>query len=272
MNLLGCFKIVPDLDILAEQDFIADDDLLVDVRFVRTIWNCFDESALEMMLKLSDSSESLDIYFRLQALTIGKTACNSYLKTLYALGYEKAVRIECEEDLRFRPERTAGLIAGYVSQKGGQDVIIMGRESSDGDNAKTPLLTAEYLGWPCISQVIEIKPEDDTHLRVKSEVDDGILTQIIKCPCVLSVGNAPGSYLRVPTLKDRMKSSKKPIETIMADEIKCACEEHTLETTKLTSLEYVDNSREGVLIKGETPTEKADVLYQLYLKGRLNKG
>ena len=60
MKILGCFKIVPDLDLIAEEDWTADDRLRVDTGYAKLLWNCFDEGALEMMLKLSDLSEGSD--------------------------------------------------------------------------------------------------------------------------------------------------------------------------------------------------------------------
>lgn len=272
MNILGCFKVVPDLEMLSDEDWAADEKNMVNVSFVKNLWNCFDESALEMILKLSDLSESFNMLLQPAALTIGGNDCDAYLKTLYALGYKKAVRIECDQDLRFWPELTARLIAEYVSQKSSQDVIVMGRQSPEGDNGKTPLLTAEELGWPCITQVIDIKPVDEKHLKIKSQTDDGILTQIIETPCVLSVGNAPNSYLRVPTLKDRMRLGKQPIDVFtmenfnLSDEFMNASQEY-----RITELTKIDTNREGIIITGDTAEEKAYKLYHMYLKGRLDK-
>ena len=71
MRILGCFKAVPALDLLREEDWVADDSLRVDTEYVKLEWNCFDEGALEMMRKLSDLSEGLNVVFELDALTVG---------------------------------------------------------------------------------------------------------------------------------------------------------------------------------------------------------
>lgn len=269
IKLLGCFKIVPDLELLAEEDWTADDSNRVDTSFVKTAWNCFDEGALEMMLKLSDQAESFGIDFQLDAVTVDGPRSENYLKTLYALGFEKAVRIECEEDLQFWPELTAGLITEYVSQTGGQDVVIMGRQSADGDNGKTPLLAAEQLGWPCITQVIGLDPVDDRHIKVVSMAEGGICTQVVACPAVLSVGDAPCSYLRVPTLKDRMKKGKRPIEVVTMEELGVKADfDDLIPATLLKELEPVHQTRAGVIIDGQTTQEKVHNLYHSYLKGR----
>lgn len=268
MKILGCFKVVPDLDLVAEEDWIADDQLQIDTSYVRILWNCFDEGALEMMLKLSDLSEGFDVVYELNALTIGRRLHEPFLKTLYALKFSHTARIEAEEDISFCPEQTAGMIADYVRKVAPQDVIVMGTQSSDGSNMKTPLLTAEELGWPCITQVTGIEPADEEHLKVRSQEDGLDVIQIIKTPCVLAVGNAPCAYLRVPTLKDKMKLGKQPIELIQKEQLSMGKADCTVE---LVSLEKMDNHRDTILIEGDSPEEKAEILYHSYLKERLEK-
>lgn len=268
MKLLGCFKIVPDLDLVAEEDWKADANLWIDTGYVKPSWNCFDESALEMMLKLSDLSEGFDIVYELNALTIGKQRYESFLKTLYALGFNRGTRIAMEEEQNFCPEMIACGIANYVKNKEKQDVILIGSQSSDGSNRKTPYLLAEDLGWPCITQVLGLEPVDKTHLKVTSEVQGGHMVQLVEVPCVLAVDNAPSSYLRIPTLKDKMKLGKKPIEQVTTKELGI---ESVKTNMRLVSLETVNKKRNTIWIEAGTPQDKAKELYEKYLKGRLGK-
>ena len=255
---------------LPEDDWVYDENFYIDVKYVKNMWNCFDESALEMMLKLSDLSEGFNVLYNLEALTIGNSKCDAYLRTLYALGYKKAVRVEYDDDLRFKPEMVAGTVAGYVNKKQNIDVVVMGRQTSDGNNEKTPLILAEYLGWPCITQVMKVEPVDENCLKIINETDEGVLTQIVKTPCIISVGNVSESYLRVPTLKDRMKLGKQPIELYTPEEL-YENPENIIERVELCNIEKVDNSRSGIIIEGNTPKEKAYKLYNEYLKERLEK-
>ena len=193
MKILGCFKIVPDLDLIAQEDWIADGQLQVDTGYAKLLWNCFDEGALEMMLKLSDLSEGFDVVYELNALTVGRLRHEPFLKTLYALGFSHAVRAEAEEDvdLRFAPGLIADVAAKYIKENAPQDVVVMGTQSSDGSNMKTPLLLAEKLGWPCITQVTALEPVDEKHLKVTSQEDGKTAVQVVTVPVVLAVGNAP---------------------------------------------------------------------------------
>jgi len=146
----------------------------------------------------------------------------------------------------------------------------MGRQSGVGDNAKTPLLTAELLRWPCITQVTAVKKESAGNYLVSAMADEGIVTRIIKPPCVLAVGNAPSSTLRVPTLRAIKEQSAIAVKTYAAAElISTSPPLPANQGTELLTLEVVNRRRGGLIIEGADATEKAQILYQSYLKGWL---
>jgi electron transfer flavoprotein beta subunit len=261
MNILVCFKAAPDVETLADEDWKIDHRLQIDTSFLKPTLNSYDESALEIALKLLDASESSAVPLSLTALTIDGIDATPILKTLNALRFEQVVHIECHEDLRFRPVAMASILCRYVLKHAPQDVLIMGRQSSIGENAKTHLLAAEMLGWPIITQVIRIDLVDHNHLMVTSQVDDGRLRQQIQIPCVLSIGDAPNTFIRVPTLKDRMEYGRRPIEILPGKKF-----ELSDETERLIHLEVVRHERSAVFIDGQSPDEKARILYDNHLK------
>ena len=65
------------MEAIDSTDWEVDDSLSVDLSYVRPIWNCFDESSLEMLLKLSDLSEGFCSLVNLWALTVGKKNADS---------------------------------------------------------------------------------------------------------------------------------------------------------------------------------------------------
>ena len=271
MKLLACFKIVPDLDLVAEEDWKAEKELRVDAGYVRPVWNCFDESALEMMLKLSDMSEGFDVVCELSALTVGRKKDESFFRTLYALGFSHGIRVEREEGCLFSPELVAFAVAAYMRKYAMQDVVLMGQQSSDGSNRKTPYLLAERMGWPCVSDVVKMEPVDEISVKVTSQTGAGLLVQVVKAPCVLVVGNAQDSYLRVPTLKDKMRLGKRPVEQVSLEELGMGegGAEELDDQVRPVCLVPVSSKRDTVWIDGGSPGEKARKLYDTYLRGRL---
>ncbi len=264
MNILVCFTAIPDLEMMIDEDWVVDENLQIDVGFLKQSLNCFDESALEIALKFSDAARKRHVPLNLGALTIASPEVTPILKTLIALRFDRVVRIDSSEDIRFNSMAVASMLSQYVFKHAPQDVLLMGRQSGIGENAKTPLLVAEMLGWPCITQVTEIEPLDKNHLTVTCQVDDGRLKQTIQTPCVMSVGNAPNSYMRIPTLKDRMQFGKRSVEVLSAQDF-----EPLGEGIELVSLEVINHERPGILVEGATPEEKARKLYKSFLEERL---
>ena len=261
MNILVCFTTMPEVEMLADEDWVIDKNLQIDTSFLKPTLNSYDESALEIALTLSDASESAQVPLELSALTIAGSGATPILKTLNALRFKRVVRIDSHDDLRFRPMTIASILTQYVLKHAPQDVLLLGRQTSIGENAKTHLLAAEMLGWPCITQAIRIELGDTTHLTVTSQMDDGQLRQRIQTPCVLSIGDAPNTYMRVPTLKDRMGYGKRPIATLSIKDFQLADE-----TEELIDLEVIHHRRAGILIEGKSPEEKARKIYEEYLK------
>jgi electron transfer flavoprotein alpha/beta subunit len=261
MNILVCFKIVPDVEMLTEEDWVIDKNLQIDTSFLKPSLNSYDESALEIALTLSDASESARVPVELNALTVADSSATTILKTLNALRFRRVVRIDSLDDLRFRPLAIASILAQYVLKHAHQDVLLLGRQTSIGENARTHLLVAEMLGWPCITQAIRIELVDMNHLMVTSQMDDGQLQQRIQTPCVLSIGDSPNTYMRVPTLKDRMRYRKRSIETLSIKDFQLRDE-----TEELIDMEVIHHKRAGILIEGKSPEAKARKLYERHLK------
>ena len=146
MKILVCFKAAPKVEMFLDDDWVIDQKLQIDTSFVRSDLGSYDESALEMALKLSDAAQDQGIQLELSALTVDNRSATPILKTLNALRFESVVRVEPREDLLFQPMAVASIISQYIRRHVSQDVVMLGRQSDIGENAKIPLLTAEMLG------------------------------------------------------------------------------------------------------------------------------
>lgn len=262
MKILVCFKIIPDLDQLSSSDFIVRNATQIDTSFVKTMINCFDESGLEFGLRLSENAESLNIVIEKSALTVGNNQAEVYLKTLNALQYDNTVWVKNNDDVRFKPEIVSDAISNFIKENP-QDIIIMGRQSPEGSNFSTPQFVAEQLKIPLVTNVIDITLLGKNQICVKIEVDGDIYEQVIQTPIVVTIGNAIISKLRVPTLKDRLKSNKKEI---------CQLSLPLFDNKlfgEIVSMKFVDRKREGLVIEEEA--DKAiEILFEKYLRERIN--
>jgi electron transfer flavoprotein alpha/beta subunit len=258
MRLAVCCKVVPDLDGVLTSD-IRITGAEVETRFYKQIWSCFDESALEMAISFREMVSDCSI----SAITIDEDHADPFLRTLYALRFDHAIRIQPSGKGDFFPNHIAAMLAKHIA--GSYDMVLLGRQSGLGNNAMTPMLLAELLRWPCISQVLSVMPVSDGLVEVKSSTDRGFLTQVVRLPIVLTVGNVQNAYLRVPTLKDRVAFGKKPIEVVEVE----IDTEKVMPDAKLISLTRLNNTRSATPIEGADAREKAKSFFMTYLKDRV---
>lgn len=212
MKLLVAFKVCPDLDLLQEDDFVVREEMGVDTHFLPNILNCYDESSLELALRFRDQAREAGKETELSAMTLGEDHTQLYLKTLQALGYDHPVRVCAQEELlRDRPELVARTIAAYARQTG-QQVLLLGREAPLGNHGVTAQMAAALLGYPLISSVTDVKPGEGESIVVRTLERGREMELTVSVPCVLAVGNAVVSKLRIPSLRMRMKWKNIPCE------------------------------------------------------------
>jgi electron transfer flavoprotein beta subunit len=265
MNLLLAIKVAPDLGMLAKTDWQPDEQLQIDTHFTRRLLSGYDECAAEMVLMLRD-----EMPLNLSVLTVADAKADPVLKQLLALGYQQALRIEppVDWDLRFNPATIAALIAAYQQQVAPQSVIVTGAQSIEGQNGQTPLMLAERLNWPCLTGVCQLAPAAEAGaLRVTRQTVYGQEVLTVKPPLVLVVGNSQqASALRVPTLKQKLAASKRPIPCLSPADL--GVQTLLPGDIEVCGLTHLEHRRAGVLIEGDTVEQKVERLYQDYLRER----
>ena len=282
MRIAVGFKVTPDYEALRASDWARAAAGDVDTRYVRRVLDTFDESALELALRLRDARAAQGRETGLAAFSVAGREADPFLKTLQALGFERAARVDASGEaagsggdrgagagLDFAPLAVAQVIAACTLELGG-DVLLLGCRSGPGDDGTIPFFVAEALGRPCVTQVTVIEPAGEDSLRVTFAADDGPVRATVRTPCVLAVGNAIVSHLRVPTLTDRLAAREAAIAELQAIDLDVdVVAAIGREPAVLTGLAPVDRSRAGVIARGATPAAKARELYDAHLRARL---
>jgi electron transfer flavoprotein alpha/beta subunit len=268
LRIVVGFKITPDYEALRASDWArAAEGGRPETRYVRRVFSVFDEAALELALRLRDARAERGLETSLAAFSVAGREADPFLKTLQALGFERAARVDPGADLDFAPSATATLVAACAERLGG-DALLLGSSSGPGDSGVVPFLVAEALGRPCLTQVTELQPTDDGRLRVTFAADGGPVRATLAPPCVLAVGNALVSMLRVPTLNERLAVRDQPIAELSVVELGV---DLAGKPGALTGLETIDRSRAGAIVSGATPADKARALYETHLRVRLER-
>lgn len=177
----------------------------VDLSNVKMAVNPFCEIAIEEAVRLKEAGTATEVV----AVAIGTSACQEQLRTCLALGADRAVLIETEEDAQ--PLGIAKALAA-LQAKEEAGLVVFGKQSIDGDNSQTGQMFAALTGMAQATFASEVKIADGS-AEVTREVDGGLQTIKVNLPAVVTTDlrlNEP----RYASLPNIMKAKKKPLDTM----------------------------------------------------------
>ncbi|MBI9109409.1 MAG: hypothetical protein JEZ04_21875 [Spirochaetales bacterium] len=91
MTVISCIKQVRDLDIVLKNDWVVQENgISINIDYANRIMNTFDETSLELMLRLNDTEKALHT----KVVTIGSAYSETILRKALALGVDEALRID----------------------------------------------------------------------------------------------------------------------------------------------------------------------------------
>ena len=98
---------------------------------------------------------------------------------------------------------TSHTLSQGIRQSGTYDLILCGKQTTDGDTAQVGAETAEFLGIAHGANILEVLETGDTFVTVRMNLENKIQTQKMELPCLLTVDkdvNTP----RLPSYKRRI--------------------------------------------------------------------
>ncbi len=182
----------------------------VDLNNVKMSVNPFCEIAVEEAVRMKEAGNADEVV----AVSVGTKASQEQLRTCLALGADRAILIETDQDVQ--PLGIAKALAA-LQEREKADVVIFGKQSIDGDNSQTGQMFAALTGMSQATFASEVKVEEGK-LEVTREVDGGLQTVSIKLPAVVTTDlrlNEP----RYASLPNIMKAKKKPLDVVTPDEL-----------------------------------------------------
>ncbi|MDX6041726.1 electron transfer flavoprotein subunit beta/FixA family protein [Scandinavium lactucae] len=257
MNILLAFKAEPDLSMLAEADWqaAAQKSIGPDPALMRVTMGTDEQGAAELMLLAKEANPALNLH----AVTLGDERALPALRHLAALGFARQTLLHSHADTRFHPAYIAELLAAQVrAQNAG--LVLLGSQSSEGQNGQTGWLLAEMLGWPCLSQVNALHVDGEGFL-VQSENPQRRSQWRVQQPVVLRVQNRGQLALRGPGMRARLASAKAEVTRI-------PCNSPGADVVSCMSLERHLVRRCGIILDG-TIEQAAQRLWREHLAQRM---
>ncbi len=197
--------------------------------------NPFDEYAVETALRLVKDSGADQTANEVIVVSIGPEEATHQVLWCLAMGADRGILISGEDR-----ELDATVVARAITklvEKESPDLILMGKQTVDGDSNQTAQMLAGMLGWPQATFAGRIEtPADLSSATVTREVDGGSATVTVKFPALISVDvrivtpqavnnsmtppdelNRDGA--RFASLPGIMKAKKKPLDRLTLEDL-----------------------------------------------------
>jgi electron transfer flavoprotein beta subunit len=212
MKILVGIKRVVDYNVRIR---VKSDGSGVDTDGVKMSINPFDEIALEEALRIREAGLAEEVI----VVSLGGNACQQQLRTGLAMGADRAIQIDSDENQQPLTVARAFLKIAEKEQAG---LVLLGKQAIDDDNSQTAQMMAALWDRPQATFASGMTLTGNT-VSVVREVDAGLETIEVDLPAVISVDlrlNEP----RFVKLPDIMKAKRKPLEVIAMDELGVASE------------------------------------------------
>ena len=199
MKIAVCVSHVPDT---ATKIKIGADGRSIDPAGVTYIINPYDEFAVEEALKTKELTGS-----EVVVISLGSDANKETLRKALAMGADQGVLLK--KDGYYDSFSVAYALAKEIQDQN-CDLVFFGKQSVDFDNTITGQLTAEILGYNCISVVVSFKLEGNK-ITAEREIEGGREVVETELPAIITTQKGLNEP-RYASLKGIMASKKKVIE------------------------------------------------------------
>ncbi len=254
MKTAVCMKYVP---VIARMQFDYENRTIVRDGVPSEV-NAFDQLGLVRAVELKDGPDD-----EVVVLTMGPPTAAEGLTTCLALGADRGVLITDRALAGSDTLATSRALALALARED-PDLIICGRNSTDGETGQVGPEVAELMGLPHVSHVRRLGLSQDRRTAVVERItDDGFQTLECDLPAVICVteGVAPELF---PNREQMEQAANKPV-----DEVNCAMLSGDTSQfgaqgspTWVNEIRLVEPNRLGVTLQEVTPEDAAQQIAQ----------
>lgn len=216
------------------------------------IINPYDEYAVEEAINQRDAHGG-----EVTVVTVGDEDSEKQLRTALAIGADKAVLINIEEDIEDGDQFTTAKILEAFFEDKKPDLILSGNVAIDEASGQVGPRLAELLGLAYVSTITSLKI-DGNSVVIEKDVEGDV--EIIETNLPLLVTCQQGlNEPRYPSLPGIMKAKKKPLEELEIDDLDL--EEDDVEAKTKTIDIYLPPEKEaGKVLEGEISAQVKELV------------
>lgn len=175
--------------------------------------NPYDLFALETALALRERLSGT-----VTALTMGPAHAEEMMRDAYTMGVDDAVILSDRKFAGGDVLATSWCLAQGIQVIGGADLIVCGRQTTDGDTAQVGPAVAEHLHIPHAAWVAEIVDADDTCIRVRQDLASVSQVSELPYPCLITV-DKDICVPRLPSYRLKRDTAGRPVRVLSFDDM-----------------------------------------------------
>ncbi len=246
MKVIVCIKQVPET---TEVEIDSETNTLIR-EGVASIINPFDMYAIEEAIRLKERYNAQTF-----VITMGPPQADSVLREAISLGIEEAVHL-CDRTFAGSDTCATSLVLSKTIEKiGNYDLILCGKQASDGDTAQVGPGIATYLNLPQATYVRKIDEIDVKKKVIKVErlLEEGYEILELDLPALITVVkeiNEP----RLPSLRGKMKARKQSIPIWTNKDLELKEKDVGIEgsPTQVVKIFSPPARQQGIIFEGES--------------------
>ena len=157
--------------------------------------NPYDLFAVELALSLVQTYGG-----SVQTITMGPPQARAVIEEAICMGVESGTVLSDRKFAGADVLATAYTISQGIAKMGEFDLILCGKQTTDGDTAQVGAEVAEYLNLPNIANVLSVESVENGKITLTAALSNKVIRQSIAMPCLLSVESDINSP-RLPSYK-----------------------------------------------------------------------
>lgn len=170
--------------------------------------NPYDLYALETALKIREQ-----VGGTVKVISMGPPQAMEVIREAYMMGADDGLLLSDRKFGGADVLATAYTLSQGIRRMGNVDLIICGKQTTDGDTAQVGPEIAEYLGMPHIANVLKIDEIKDNSVIVEMDMPNTIELAEVKFPCLLTV-EKDIYQPRLPSYRKKLATKDRKIEML----------------------------------------------------------
>lgn len=216
MNILVCIKQVPETN-KVEVDPVTG---VLKRNGVDSKMNPYDLYAIETALRVREKTGGT-----ITVITMGPPQAAGVIREAFAMGADEGVLISDRKFGGADVLATSYTLAQGIKKTGDFELILCGKQTTDGDTAQVGPEVSEWLNIPSVSNVCKIIDIEEKYISVEMDMTDDIEIAKVEYPCLLAV-DKDIFMPRLPSYTRKINTKDKEITVLSLDHMEDKDEKH----------------------------------------------